>query len=166
MRRENDIQRAILERQARGRGNLEADADLQAGPRDLSLADPDQVGRDVDADRWVDEVDPFGERDQDVPDPAAEVEHAILARDGGCAQDASVGGIDHPESASGKDVAHAEASQAAGEPLAIAVANGGLVDAASVTAHSPQPPAAPRLARPPQSPSICPTTTNVDQPGN
>jgi len=70
MRRENDIQRAILERQARGRGHLEADAVLQAGPRDLSVADPDQIGRDVDAGRWADEVDLFGERDQDVSDPA------------------------------------------------------------------------------------------------
>src|SRR2546423_896366 len=79
MRRENDIKRAVAERQACGGRNLQADTILEAGACDLSVADPNQVGRDVNAGRGTNEVDPFRERDQDVPDPAPEVENPILA---------------------------------------------------------------------------------------
>jgi len=162
VRGENEVKRSVVERQASRRGSLQADAILQAGPSDLSLADPDQVGRDVDAHRWTDEVDPFGEGDQDVPDPAAEVEHAILARDAGRAKNAPVWGVDHPEAASGKDIPHGDASEATREPLAVAVSHGGLVDVAGFTVHLPQLPAAPRQARPPRSQS---TYRDVATPG-
>src|SRR2546421_1379704 len=101
------------------------------------------------------EVDPFGQRNQNVPNAAAEVEHAILPRDGGRAENAPVGGIDHPEAASGKDVAHPDPAQAAGEPLAIAVANGGFVDPSALIAHWPETLGAPPPVRPPRSRSIC-----------
>ena len=155
VRRQDDIEHAVLEREVCRRRDLQLDANRQAGPSDLSPADPNQVGRDVDAGRWMDEGDPFGQRDQDVANAAAEVEHPILRRNAGRSQDAPVRGIDHPEAASRKDVPHADAAQAAGEPFAIAVANGGLVDSVGAIAHWPQPPAARRPGRPPRSRSIC-----------
>src|ERR1700682_664897 len=104
----------------------------------------------------MDEVDPLRKGDQDVPDPASEVEHAILGRDARRAQDAPVWSVDHPEAPPGKDIPHADPAQAAGEPLAITIANGGLIDVPGATAHLPTLPAAlpPRRLR--RSPPICP----------
>src|SRR2546423_7540921 len=154
---EDDIERAILEGQASCWRNLEPDAILQTGLCDFLLADADQVGRNVNADWWIGEVDPLRKGDQDVADPTAEVEDPIVRRDAGCAQDAPIGGVDDPQPAPRKHVAHADPAHAAAEPLTVGLADRGLVDLPVATAHWPTLPAAGTPGRPPRSPPICPT---------
>src|ERR1700730_5432335 len=102
------------------------------------------------------EVSPLCQRDEDVADPATEVEVVVRRRSVGRVQDASVRGVDHPEPAPGEDVAHTKPPQTTAEPFAVVVANGGLVDVAGVTAPSPTLPVALPPPRPPQTPPICP----------
>src|SRR3984893_2210919 len=112
------------------------------------------------------EVSPLCQRDEDVADPATEVEDLVLRRDVGRVQDAPVRGVDHPEPAPGEDVAHTNPPQTTAEPFAVVVANGGLVDVPGVTAHSPTLPVARPPRRPPQSRPICPAATTMDGPDN
>src|SRR5207244_303675 len=137
MRREDDVKRLVIEGQPRGGRHLQPDSIAQTGPGDLALADSDQVRRDVDAEQRMGEGNPLRQGDQDVADAAAEVKDAILRRDAGRAQDAPVGGVDHPESASGKHVTHHHAAQPVAEPLTVGLADGGLVHVSGITAHWP-----------------------------
>src|ERR1700730_1086064 len=110
----------------------------------------------------MDEVNPLGKRDQDVADPTTEVQDPILRSDVGRVQDAPVGGVDDPEPAPGKDISHADPSQATAKPLAVGLPDRGLVDVPGLIAHWPTLPAAPPQRQPPRSPTICPPSTPID----